>query len=139
MGVSSCVVESQSIFIPCLVELLTDCGLDVVSVASFVDLDMLASLNPSVIFIDLDFVEDAPLDCLQASRRILPSAIIVAYTQQRESDWFASCFAAGATLVLDKAAPEGELREHLAAAVSMHAADAHRSERASVRGSAASE
>ena len=124
MGVSSCVVESQSIFIPCLIGLLGECGLDVISVASFVDLNALAELEPDVLFIDLDFVDDPPLECLSASRRILPRATIVAYVRARESGWFGRCCAAGASLVLDKSWPEAQIREQLRAALAMRSAGA---------------
>jgi len=69
----------------------------------------------------------------------LPDAIIVAYAQDRGPGWFARCSAAGATLVVDKASPEGDIRERLRSTVALHTAGVLVAKRLAARGKFASE
>ena len=117
MGFPSCLVEAQSLFVPCLSAVLTGVGLDVLHVSASIDVGMLGRLRPRVLFVDLDCVEEAPLERLRVSRAVLPNALICVYTDQRGPLWFDQCRAAGADCVIDKASPESDMVLTLAGAI----------------------
>ena len=122
MGIASCVVETQSLFVPCLSRLLGEAGLDVAHVAPSIDVALLAKVRPEALFVDLDCIEDAPLERLRIARALLPETLVFVYTHEREPSWFDQCRTMGADCVVDKAASEREFAFSLSCAVKAYLA-----------------
>ena len=114
MGIPSYIVEPQTIFVDFLKDVLTDAGLDVLHIDAKIDPAHLLTVQPRMLFVDLDFVEDTdPLEAIRKSRSVLPDALICVYTNEQRPAWADSCRSAGANGVLSKASASPEVAEGL--------------------------
>jgi DNA-binding NarL/FixJ family response regulator len=96
------VIEAQSLFVPALLEVLDELGLELRSVSSDVDMEALLEEQPDVVFVDLDFVDREPLRLVRALRTLLPNTLIWAYCSERDPAWIRACIEAGASSVFGK-------------------------------------
>jgi len=107
--VRSYIIEAQDLFVPALSEALVDAGLEIVRVSRHIDLKGLLNLQPRVLFLDLDFIEDEPLETIRLLRTLLPEAYICVYTSDRSDGWSKECHFSGANAVFSKSAQRHEL------------------------------
>ncbi len=105
MGVRSFVIEPQHLFVPALSEMLMNAGLEILKISDNVDLKSILRLRPDVVFGDLDFSTEEPLDIIGTLRSLLPEAIIFIYTARREERWCKLCRQLGANVISKSASP----------------------------------
>jgi DNA-binding NarL/FixJ family response regulator len=108
-AISVGIIEPQRLFEPFLKQLLTDAGFDVIAPLHSLSLDEIGRNDPSVIFIDIDFIDDEPGPALRQLRHVAPDATICAYTGRTEEGWAATCTRAGANCVISKSATPAEI------------------------------
>jgi DNA-binding NarL/FixJ family response regulator len=96
------VIEAQSLFVPALLEVLDELGLELRSVSSDVDMEALLEEQPDVVFVDLDFVDREPLRLLRGLRTLLPNTLIWVYCSERDPAWIRAYIQAGASSVFGK-------------------------------------
>ncbi len=105
MGVRSFVIEPQHLFVPALAEMLINAGLEILKISDKVDLKSILRLRPDVVFGDLDFSTEEPLDIISTLRSLLPDATIFIYTASREDRWWQLCRQLGANVISKSASP----------------------------------
>lgn len=103
------IIEPQSLFAPFLNQVLSEAGFTVVTSQGTLALDQLSRNEPSVIFVDIDFIEIDPVSALRQIRSVVPSATICAYTGGTEAGWAETCSRAGANCVISKSATPDEI------------------------------
>jgi len=108
-GRSIHLIEAQALFVPALVEVFAELGLDLLGVSGDVDLHGMLETQPDVVFVDADYVNQEPLHLVSLLRTLVPEGAICVYTSERNPRWAAACHAAGATAVLSKNARRGEV------------------------------
>ena len=103
------IIEPQRLFAPFLNQVLSEAGFSVVMSLESLSLDELGRNEPTVVFIDIDFIEVDPINALRQIRQIVPNATICAYTGRADEGWAASCIRAGANCVISKSAAPPEI------------------------------
>jgi DNA-binding NarL/FixJ family response regulator len=103
------IIEPQRLFAPFLTQVLSEAGFTVVTSIETLALDELCRTEPSVIFVDIDFIDVEAVDALRQIRSVLPDATICAYTGGAEEGWAATCTRAGANCVISKSAMPDEI------------------------------
>jgi DNA-binding NarL/FixJ family response regulator len=108
-AISVGIIEPQRLFAPFLTQLLSEAGFDVMAPLESMSLDDIGRSDPSVIFIDIDFIDGEPGHALRQLRGVAPNATICAYTGRTEEGWAATCTRAGANCVISKSATPAEI------------------------------
>lgn len=103
------IIEPQRLFAPFLTQVLSEAGFTVVMSLESMSLDELGRNEPTVIFIDIDFIEVDPISALRQIRDIVPNSTICAYTGRMDEGWAATCSRAGANCVIGKSATPAEI------------------------------
>jgi DNA-binding NarL/FixJ family response regulator len=103
------IIEPQRLFEPFLTQLLSEAGFEVMAPLESMSLDEIGRSDPSVIFIDIDFIGNEPGLALRQLRGAAPDATICAYTGRTELGWAATCTRAGANCVISKSATPAEI------------------------------
>jgi DNA-binding NarL/FixJ family response regulator len=103
------IIEPQQLFAPFLYQVLSEAGFSVVFSLQSLLLDELGRNEPTVVFIDIDFIEVDPIRALRQIRQVVPNATICAYTGSATDGWATSCMHAGANCVISKAAAPSEI------------------------------
>ncbi len=93
------VVESQSLLVPYLLELLERAKIDVVGVAPRLDTATLSELDPDIVFIDPEFDVAFPREIVRLARATVPHARICVYVSAGD---VADYRGAGADAVIPK-------------------------------------
>jgi DNA-binding response OmpR family regulator len=73
------VVEPQRIFVPFLVDALTDSGLEVTQVSARFDPAVVASDPPPIVFLDIDVDTAFPEEVIRLARSTSPRSVLVVY------------------------------------------------------------
>jgi DNA-binding NarL/FixJ family response regulator len=120
------VIEPQRLFAPFLTQVLSEAGFTVVTSLETLALDQLGRTEPSVIFVDIDFIDVEAVEALRQIRSVLPDATICAYTGGGKDGWAATCTRAGANCVISKSAAPAEIVAGIRRAVNRDAGDAER-------------
>lgn len=107
-AISVGIIEPQRLFEPFLTQLLSEAGFDVIALESS-SLDAIGRTDPSVIFIDIDFIDIEAHLALRQLRNVAPNATICAYTGRTEEGWAATCTRAGANCMISKSATPAEI------------------------------
>lgn len=108
-SISLGIIEPQRLFAPFLNQVLSEAGFSVVISLATLSLDELGRNEPTVVFIDIDFIEVDPINALRQIRQVVPNATICAYTGRADEGWAASCMRAGANCVISKSAAPSEI------------------------------
>jgi DNA-binding NarL/FixJ family response regulator len=103
------IIEPQRLFAPFLNQLLSEAGFSVVISLETLSLDELGRNEPTVVFIDIDFIEVDPISALRQIRQVVQNATICAYTGRADVGWAAACMRAGANGVISKSAAPSEI------------------------------
>jgi DNA-binding NarL/FixJ family response regulator len=103
------IIEPQRLFTPFLNQVFSEAGFSVVMSLENLSLDELGRNEPTVVFIDIDFIEVDPINALRQIRQVVPNATICAYTGRTDEGWAASCIRAGANCVISKSAAPSEI------------------------------
>jgi DNA-binding NarL/FixJ family response regulator len=103
------IIEPQQLFAPFLNQVLSEAGFSVVISLQSLLLDELGRNEPTVVFIDIDFIEVDPIRALRQIRQVVPNATVCAYTGRAAEGWAASCMHAGANCVISKSAAPSEI------------------------------
>ncbi len=96
------VIEPQRFFLPYLEALLEQAGCAVVASRPNIDERDLRGHDPAVVFLDVDYSENA-LVSIRSLREIVPAASIVVYCSKDDELFRASCYIAGASAAVSKA------------------------------------
>jgi DNA-binding NarL/FixJ family response regulator len=99
-------IERQALFAPYMTRLLQQDGARVVASGPLPSARRLAQLHPDVVCVDVDSLRQSPFAGLRNLRRVLPSAKIVAYTNESDASWAALAKSVGADIVLGPDADE---------------------------------
>jgi DNA-binding NarL/FixJ family response regulator len=110
--VDSYIVEPQSLFVPYLSDVLAKAELNVVRVATTLDVDDIRATRPEALFVDTDFLDIDPADAVSAMRAVLPRAFICAYTDGAGARADRLRFA-GANCVVSKRSGASEITDAL--------------------------
>jgi DNA-binding NarL/FixJ family response regulator len=108
-AVSVAIIEPQRLFAPFLLQVFAQAGFSVVSSLERLALDEIGRNEPSVIFVDVDFIDVEPIVALRQLRNVVPNATICAYTGRTGAGWAATCSRAGANCVVSKSAVSTEI------------------------------
>jgi DNA-binding NarL/FixJ family response regulator len=108
-SVSVGVIEPQRLFAPFLTQLLSEAGFCVVTTLESMALDEIARNEPTVIFVDVDFIDVEPVLAIRQLRTVVPNATICVYTGRSQVGWAATCSRAGANCVISKSAMPAEI------------------------------
>jgi DNA-binding NarL/FixJ family response regulator len=103
------IIEPQRLFAPFLTQVLSEAGFSVIISLETLSLDELGRNEPTVVFIDIDFIDVDPINALRQTRQVVPNATICAYTGNTEEGWSAACIRAGANCVVSKSAVPSEI------------------------------
>jgi DNA-binding NarL/FixJ family response regulator len=103
------IIEPQRLFAPFLTQVLSEAGFSVIISLETLSLDELGRNEPTVVFIDIDFIGVDPINALRQTRQVVPNATICAYTGNVEEGWSAACIRAGANCVMSKSAVPSEI------------------------------
>lgn len=103
------IIEAQRLFSPFLTQILSEAGFSVVTCLETFALDEIARYEPSIIFVDVDFLQVDTMIAIRQLRTTVPEATICAYTGRGDNGWAAMCTRAGANCVLSKAATPEEI------------------------------
>jgi DNA-binding NarL/FixJ family response regulator len=103
------IIEPQALFAPFLTRLFADAGFSVVASLESMELDELRRKEPTVVFVDIDFVEFEAVTALRQLRGAVPNATICAYTARTDEGWGGVCSRAGANCVLSKSTTPSEI------------------------------
>jgi DNA-binding NarL/FixJ family response regulator len=110
-------IEAQWLFVPTLADIFRELDLELRSVSSDLDRERLLRDQPSLVFIDSDFLSGEPLGVINLARTLVPEGIICVYTGERKREWAKACHFAGATAVFSKHADRGEILTGLRRAI----------------------
>jgi DNA-binding NarL/FixJ family response regulator len=102
------IIEPQRLFGPFLSQLLANAGFTVVSSTDSILVDELGRADPTVVLIDIDFIEGDALAALKLLRSIVPNATICTFTGKVDQNWAVACLFAGANRVISKLASPPE-------------------------------
>jgi len=103
------IIEPQRLFAPFLTQVFSEAGFSVVTSLESIALDEIGRNEPSVIFVDIDFIDVDPVIAIRQLRGVVPNATICAYTGRDEDGWAAKCSRAGANGVISKSSSPGEI------------------------------
>jgi DNA-binding NarL/FixJ family response regulator len=103
------IIEPQRLFAPFLTQVFSEAGFIIVTSVETLALDELSRNEPTVVLIDLDFIEIDPISAIRQIRGVVPNATICAYTAGTEAGWAATCTRAGANCVISKSASPAEI------------------------------
>jgi DNA-binding NarL/FixJ family response regulator len=103
------IIEPQRLFAPFLTQVLSEAGFSVVISLETLSLDELGRNEPTVVFIDIDFIDVDPINALRQTRQVVPNSTICAYTGRADAGWAAACIRAGANCVMSKSAVPSEI------------------------------
>jgi hypothetical protein len=106
------VVEPQELFVPTLVDVFAEAGLKVDRVDDDIHPQVLLDEQPSLLFIDTDYLAD-PLRAVRLAHVLVPDATIFVYGGAARSGAHDAFIAAGATVVLAKSAERTSIVEAL--------------------------
>jgi DNA-binding NarL/FixJ family response regulator len=106
-------VEAQSLFVPALIEVMTEAGLELLGVSDDADATTLLEAQPDVVFVDIDFLAQEPVRLISVLHSMLPQAAIYVYTSI--STWIKNCSFPGAAAVFSKHADHQQLVDGLRA------------------------
>ena len=95
-------IEPQSVFIPFLTRLLASAGLDIVATSEDVDVRDIAAHDPAAVFVDVDFFVRGAPNALCRIRQVARSAAIIAFSDDEDATFEATCYISGASAVLSK-------------------------------------
>lgn len=102
-------IEAQALFVPALREVFGELGLEVGTVSSDVEMQSVLEGQPDVLFIDIDYVNQEPLQVVSILRTLAPNSAICVYTSKRGRRWARACQAAGADAIFSKNARRSEI------------------------------
>jgi hypothetical protein len=108
------VVEPQHIFVPTLIDVFLEAGLDVDRVDDDILPQVLLDEQPDLLFIDIDYLRD-PLRSVRLAHVLVPGATIFVYGSVAGSRTYDAFIAVGATIVLGKSAERASIVEALRA------------------------
>jgi DNA-binding NarL/FixJ family response regulator len=111
------IIEPQRLFAPFLTQILSEAGFSVVATLETMSLDEIGRHEPTVVFIDIDFIDVDPIAALRRLRALVPNATLCAYTGNPETGWAATCSRAGANCVISKSATPTEIIEGICCAL----------------------
>lgn len=100
-------IEAQALFVPALLEVFSEAGLDLCGVSRDADAHVLVAAQPQIVFIDIDFVAQEPVRLIAVLRSLLPKALIYVYTSI--ASWVSSRAFPGANAVFSKHASRQEI------------------------------
>jgi DNA-binding NarL/FixJ family response regulator len=106
------VVEPQDLFVPTLIDVFQEAGLDVDRVDDEILPQVLLDEQPDLLFIDTDYLGD-PLRAVRLAHVLVPGATIFVYGSTAGSRARDAFIAAGATIVLAKSAERASIVEAL--------------------------
>ena len=93
------IIEPQTLFVPFLVQTLQADGLVVLGASAVPEPDALLRLRPDLVFIDADYLDSPPFECIRKLRRRLPEARLVVYAQRTDALWGGVARGLGADVV----------------------------------------
>jgi DNA-binding NarL/FixJ family response regulator len=103
------IIEPQRLFAPFLTQLLSEAGFSVVTTLESMALDEIGRHEPTVVFVDVDFLDVDPIAAIRQLRSVVPNATICAYTGNVDEGWAAACGRAGANCIISKSAMPPEI------------------------------
>lgn len=107
-------IEPQDLFVPALVDVFNEAGLQVDAVGPAIDPRRLLDDKPDLIFFDTDFL-DKPLEDVRLAHMLVPKAAIYVYASARTDAMVRAYVAAGAAVVLQKSADRRSIVQGLRA------------------------
>jgi DNA-binding NarL/FixJ family response regulator len=111
------IIEAQLLFAPFLAQLLSEAGYTVVCLTESIDADELGRVEPHVVLVDIDFLEEESVGALRRLRAVLPEATICAYTGAVDPAWISAIAAAGANCIITKLASPEEIVDGITRAI----------------------
>jgi len=108
-SISVGIIEPQRLFAPFLTRVLTEAGFSVVATLETMVLDEIGRYEPTVVFVDVDFIEVEPVVAIRQLRGVAPNATVCAYTGRSDAGWAAVCSRAGANCIISKLATLAEI------------------------------
>ncbi len=93
-------IEAQALFVPTLIDVFSEVGLDLRGVSRDADAQSLLAAEPDVVFVDIDFLAQEPVRLISVLRSLLPKAVIYVYTSM--TSWLKNCSFPGANAVFSK-------------------------------------
>jgi DNA-binding NarL/FixJ family response regulator len=103
------IIEPQRLFAPFLTQVLSEAGFSVVASLDSMALDEIGRNEPTVIFVDIDFIDVDPVTAIRQLRGVVPNSTICAYTGRADGGWAATCSRAGANCIISKSATPSEI------------------------------
>ncbi len=103
------IIEPQRLFAPFLTQLLSEAGFSVVASLESVSLDEIGRHEPTVVFIDVDFLDVDPIAAIRQLRSVVPDSTICVYTGNVDEGWAAACSRAGGNCLISKSAAPAEI------------------------------
>ncbi len=100
-------IEAQALFVPTLIDVFAEAGLELRGVSGDADARSLIDAKPDVIFVDVDFLTQEPVHLVGFLRTLLPQAAIYVYTSV--TSWVMSAGFPGASAVFSKHASRQEI------------------------------
>jgi len=97
-------IEPQLIFVPFLTRLLSDAGLEIVASRRDFDAKDIASHDPALVFVDVDFCERGAANALCRIQQVAKDAAVIVYTDGEDADFEAACYISGASAIVSKRA-----------------------------------
>ena len=73
-------IEPQSLFVPALLEVFDEAGLQLRGVSSDADARLLLDAQPDILFIDIDYMQQEPGRLIELLGSLLPRSSICVYT-----------------------------------------------------------
>jgi len=106
-------IEPQTIFVPFLQRVLGNAGFSVIATSQAVDARDIGVYEPAAVFVDVDYLERSGPTALCRIREAARSAAIIAFSEQQDPLFVATCVISGANAVFSKSDAEERLVRNL--------------------------